>query len=87
MKTLSTKQEETLANFIQEVCGEEWDCICDDITITTEPLQNFVNISSSQYTCKDSGCVELEGVQRQKGQTRSTMYILDTGDFRAIWEN
>lgn len=56
----------------------------DDIVATREPLESFARLAKGRRVV--DGGVILEGVQRAKGQPRTTIYICDFGDARGLYE-
>ena len=84
---LSEKELLEVSEFVSDYLGGDSDEFCDDIVETHEPVENFKSICKSIETDNDfPNALILQNVQRQKGQPRTTIYIMDFGHCRGIYE-
>ena len=87
---LNEKELLEISEFVGEhQCAGQCDRdeFCDDIVETHEPGENFKAICEYVETDDDfSNALILHKVQRQKGQPRTTIYIMDFGHCRGIYE-
>ena len=87
MNQLTEDQKLAVAEFAADQNGGNADEYVDDIVFTAEPVENFTALAErvKQNTNFGKGYI-LERVQRRKGAARTTIYMLDFGNARGIYE-
>lgn len=97
MSELNTKQIEQVKNALIEFddydfnedgasfVGEDWDEFIERAVVTHEDAINFVN-HSGRVVAKNDTVRKIEDYQYQKNDPRVTLYVIDLGDVRIVFE-
>ena len=94
---LTEKQVELFAQFIEDYNGGDvqdyidWD-LEDELELTSDGFEQFDGRHWNEWsgrtyeTVGDYPAVHYDKVRAQKGQTRVALWVMDFGDFRAVYQ-